>query len=131
MKAGRWVLLCSLATAGCATGPTLDQRLLPFVGRGEAELVAALGVPERTYEVEGRKFLTFEERRSYLVAGGYPLYPGYGFGRFGYGPVFTPPSYIVRTCEITFTLREGRVETFTFRGDGCRGRGLARGGDGG
>ena len=121
----RRVLACALAAgataAGCATGPTLEQRLLPFVGRSEGELVAALGVLERTYEVEGRKFLTFEDRRSYIVAGSYPLsYPGYGYGRFGYGPVFTPPGYIVRTCEITFAVRGGRAESFTFRGDGCR-----------
>ena len=114
----RWVLLGSLAVAGCATGPTLEQRLLPFVGRSESELVATLGVPERTYEVEWRKFLTFEDQRSYIVAGPYPLYPAYG--RFGYGPVFTPPGYVVRTCEITFAVRGGRVESFTYRGDGCR-----------
>ncbi len=115
----RWVLLCplALAAAGCATGPTLEQRLLPFVGRGEGDLVAALGVPERTYEVEGRKFLTFEEQRSYIVAGAYNPYLGY-YGRFG--PTFTPPGYVTRTCEITFAVRQGRVESFTHRGDGCR-----------
>ena len=113
----RWVLLCSLAAAGagCATGPTLEQRLLPFVGRSEGDLVAVLGVPERTYEVEGRKFLTFEERRSYIVAGDPLLYRGYR-----YGPYFSPPGYIVRVCEITFTLRGGRAEGFSARGDGCR-----------
>ena len=118
MKLERWILLCSLAAAGCATGPTLDQRLLPFVGRSEGDLVAALGVPERTYEVEGRKFLTFEETRSYVVAGSPAFYPGYGYGRFG--PYLSPPGYIVRTCEITFAVRQGRVESFTYRGDGCR-----------
>jgi hypothetical protein len=112
------VLLCSLAAvaAGCATGPTLEQRLLPFVGRSEGDLVAALGVPERTYEVEGRKFLTFEDRRSFIVAGDPFLYRGYS--RFG--PYFAPPGYIVRTCEITFAVRGGQAESFTFRGDGCR-----------
>lgn len=123
-----WVLLCFLAgaVAGCATEPPLEQRLLPFVGQSEGDLVAALGVPERTYEVEGRKFLTFEDQRSYITAG-YPLlYPGiggygYGYGRrLGYGPFFAPPGYIVRSCEITFALREGRVESYSFRGDGCR-----------
>ncbi len=114
----RWVLLCSsaLAAAGCATGPTLEQRLLPFVGRSEGDLVASLGVPERTYEVEGRKFLTFEDRRSFIVAGDPFLYRGYS--RFG--PYFSPPGYIARTCEITFAVRGGRVESFSFRGDGCR-----------
>ena len=115
----RSVLACSLALAGagCATGPTLEQRLSPFVGRSEGDLVAALGVPERTYEVEGRKFLTFEDRRSYIVAGDPFLYRG-GYSRFG--PIFAPPGYIVRTCEITFAVRGGRAESFTFRGDGCR-----------
>jgi hypothetical protein len=113
-----WILLCPLlaAATGCATGPTLDQRLLPFVGRSEGDLVAALGVPDRTYEVEGRKFLTFEDRRSYIVAG--TFYPGYAYSRFG--PYLSPPGYIVRTCEITFAARQGRVESFTYRGDGCR-----------
>ncbi len=114
----RWVLLCSLAAwaAGCAIGPTLEQRLLPFVGRSEGELVAALGVPERTYEVEGRKFLTFEDKRSYIVAVDPFVYRGY----CRFGPYFAPPGYIVRTCETTFAVRGGRVESFTYRGDGCR-----------
>ena len=114
----RWALLCSLAAgaAGCATGPTLEQRMLPLVGRSEGDLVAALGVPVRTYEADNRKFLTFEERRSYIVAGDPFLYRGYS--RFG--PYFSPPGYIVRVCEITFTLRGGQAEGFSTRGDGCR-----------
>ncbi len=112
-----WVLLCPVAaaTAGCATGPTLEQRMLPLIGRSEGDLVAALGVPARTYQADDRKFLTFEERRSYIVAGEPLLYRGYR-----YGPYFSPPSYIVRACDITFTLRGGRAESFSARGDGCR-----------
>lgn len=117
------VVLGALAIAGCAVGPPLEQRLLPFVGQTEGDLVAALGVPERTYEADGRKFLTFEDRRSYIVAGAAPLYGGYGrfgYGGLGYGPFFSPPGYVVRTCEITFAVRNGRAESFSFRGDGCR-----------
>ena len=51
--------------------------MLPLIGQSELDLVAALGVPVRTYEVDGRKFLTFEERRSYIVAGDPFLYRGY------------------------------------------------------
>jgi hypothetical protein len=100
--------------AGCARGPNLEQRMSPLIGQSEGNLVAALGVPVRTYEAEGRKFLTFEERRSYIVAGEPFLYRGYR-----YGPYFAPAGYIVRLCEITFTLRDGRAESFTARGDGC------------
>ncbi len=114
----RWVVLCSSLAAsatGCATGPTLEQRLLPFVGQAEGDIVAALGVPARTYQADDRKFLTFEERRSYIVAGDPLLYRGYS--RFG--PYFSPPGYITRVCDITFTLRGGRAESFSTRGDGC------------
>lgn len=101
--------------AGCARGPTLEQRMAPLIGRSEGDLVAALGVPERTYEADNRKFLTFEERRSYIIAGDPLLYRGYA----RYGPYFSPPGYVVRTCEITFILRGGRAESFSTRGDGC------------
>ena len=113
---GRVLLSAAAALAGCAVGPTLEQRMLPFVGRSEGDLVAALGVPVRTYEADDRKFLTFEERRSFIVAGDPFYYRGYG----RYGPYFAPPGYIVRVCEITFTLRGGRAESFSARGDGCR-----------
>ena len=117
MKRWVWLSCAALAAAGCAVGPPLEERLRAFVGRSEGDLVATLGVPERTYEAEGRKFLTFEDQRSYIVAGP-SVYPGYGYSRFG--PYFSPPGYVVRTCEITFAVRGGRVESFTFRGDGCR-----------
>lgn len=114
----RWVALGVVAAsvAGCATGPTLEQRLSPLVGRSEGDLVAALGVPARTYQADDRTFLTFEERRSFIVAGDPYAYRSYS--RFG--PVFAPPGYITRVCDITFTLRGGRAESFSLRGDGCR-----------
>ncbi len=109
--------------SGCAQGPTLDQRLSTFVGRSEGDLVAALGVPARTYETEGRRFLQFEQRRTvpYASPGHYhPYYGPFGgpFGpRFGYMP--GPPVYGVVGCDITLALRGGRVENFTYRGEGC------------
>lgn len=114
----RWVLSGFLvaSAAGCATGPTLEQRMVPLVGRSEGDLVAALGVPARTYQADDRTFLTFEERRSYIVAGDPFLYRGYS--RFG--PYFAPSGYVTRGCDITFTLRGGRAESFSLRGDGCR-----------
>jgi hypothetical protein len=109
-------LAAATVLAGCATGPTLEQRMLPLIGQSDVNLVAALGVPVRTYEADGRKFLTFEERRSYIYPGDPFLYRGYG----RYGPYFAPAGYIIRICEITFSLRNGRAESFIARGDGCR-----------
>lgn len=115
----RALLLLPLLVAACAQGPTLQQRLSTYVGRSEGELVAELGVPVRTYEAEGRRFLQYEQRRTVAVSQPGFDRPYYGpFGpRFGYWPA--PPSYAVIGCDLTFALRQSRVESFTFRGEGC------------
>ncbi|NKE44370.1 hypothetical protein HB662_06245 [Roseomonas frigidaquae] len=120
MKRLAALMMVPALLAGCAQGPTLDQRLSTFVGLGEAELVSALGVPVRVHEAEGRRFLQFEQRRNVAVAPAPGFYgPAYGpWGpRYGYWPA--PPGIAELRCELTFTLREGRVETFTYRGQGC------------
>ncbi|WP_439594532.1 hypothetical protein [Falsiroseomonas sp.] len=109
--------LALAALAACAQGPTLDQRLSTFVGRGEADLVAALGVPVRVHEAEGRRFLQFEQRHSLMVAPPYgPPYGPWG-PRFGYWA--PPPAYVQASCELTFALRDQRVESFSYRGEAC------------
>ncbi|MBL6082500.1 hypothetical protein JMJ56_31530 [Belnapia sp. T18] len=103
-----------------------------LVGRSEADLVAARGVPKQTYDTEGRRFLQYEDRRlvSYPSAPFYgPAYGGFGYGgfagrRFGpafggyYGSAFVP-TVETRACDVTFELRAGRVVGFTSRGNDC------------
>lgn len=122
----RFALLLPLLAAACATGPTLDQRLATFVGQGEGELVSNLGVPVRTYETDGRKFLQFESQRTVALLGSpYGYGPGFGGGfygrRGGYfgGGGFAPTTYASVNCDVTFALRNDRVESFTYRGEGC------------
>ncbi len=105
--------------AGCAApGPTLDQRLSAFINRPEGELVAALGVPTRTYEADGRRFLQFESQ-STAMAPPEP-YPYYPYGYWGMRrPWMSSPGYIVVRCDMTFATRQGVVESFSFRGEGC------------
>ena len=106
--------------AGCAQGPSLQQRLGSFVGLPEGDLVAALGVPTRIHEADGRRFLQYEERRTVALPSS-PIMSPYGYGRFGprYGYWPQPQGYAVTSCDVTFSLREGRVESFTARGNGC------------
>jgi hypothetical protein len=118
-------ILTAIPLFGCAlpTREAFEARMAAFVGRPEGELVMALGVPARTYEADGRRFLQYESRRAvpYLYPA-YPAYPGFGwhrFGGFGYGPS-AYPVYETRACDVTFVLRAGRVEGFTDRGDDCR-----------
>jgi hypothetical protein len=112
----RLAIALPLLLAACAQGPTLTERLNPLIGQSEGELVAALGVPVRTYDVEGRRFLQFEQRRTIPIAPDPFFYGPYG-RRWGYA---MGPSYALVGCDLTFALRDGRVESFTFRGQGCR-----------
>jgi hypothetical protein len=109
--------LLALVFAGCAQGPTLQERLTAWVGRDEGDLVAAFGVPVRTYQVEGRRFLEFEQRRAVPVAAPDPWFGGPWGPRRGYWPA--PPGEAIVACSMTFELREHRVEAFSFRGQGC------------
>jgi hypothetical protein len=110
-------LLLALLAAGCAQGPSLQERLSAWIGRGEGDLVAAFGVPVRTYEVEGRRFLEFEQNRSVPIAQPDPWFGSPWGPRRGYWP--PPPAIATLGCSLTFELRERRVEGFSFRGQGC------------
>jgi hypothetical protein len=107
-----------LALAGCATAPPLQDRLQTYVGLSETALVSSLGVPSGVYESGGIKFLQFSQQRTQVVPGD-PWWGPRPWGRWG--PAFPPPpSYVVLVCDVTFSLRGGVVEGYSFRGDGCR-----------
>ena len=105
------LLLAALAAptlSACATREGFDARQASFIGRSEAELVATLGVPARTHNAEGRRFLQYEDRRVVSYVGSPYSGFGYGFGQRGfsgvglgvgaaYGPVVE-----IRACDLTF-----------------------------
>ena len=110
----RPVLFLSLALmASCAVGPSRQQLLAPLIGVSEADLVSRMGVPNRTYETGGIKFLAYDQQRVDV----FPAYPWWGpwwGGNYGGWP-----QVIVRGCETTFEIEGGRVRSFTLRGNDC------------
>ncbi len=116
--------MAALSLSACATREGFDARQASLIGRSEAELVATLGVPARTHDAEGRRFLQYEDRR--LVSYGGSPYGGfgYGFGRRGYGLGVGfgggyGPVVETRACDLTFEVRAGRVVGFSARGNAC------------
>ena len=111
--------------AGCAnhTQQDLEARLGTLIGAPEADLVRRMGVPSRSYETEGRKFLAyFEPWADYamvpgasfsggMFGGGGGLGVGYGYRHY--------PEMVNRFCETTFEVVRGRVASFTLRGSSC------------
>ncbi|MEO3474103.1 hypothetical protein AAFN86_19705 [Roseomonas sp. CAU 1739] len=99
--------LCGvLLLQGCATRSGFEARMGQYVGRSEADLVAALGVPVRSFQVGNRSFVQYERRLITADRG-----PGWGWG----GGVD------VQTwdCATTFEIVDGRVASFTSRGNDC------------
>src|SRR3954466_2315629 len=90
------VCLAAFSLTSCTrlTPQAFNARMAGFIGHSEADLVARLGGPMRTYEVEGRRFLQYEDRRIVTYPGDVlygPSYGGIGYGGGGwrrFGPAF-------------------------------------------
>lgn len=120
-------LLPLLTLAACAQAPSAPDPAA-WIGRTEGELVAALGVPSRVHEADGRRFLAYDTfgGRSSVVpsiglgvgrsSGGWGSATGIGtglglsFGGYGTGGT---------VCTTNFELIEGRVAAGQRQGAGC------------
>jgi hypothetical protein len=96
----------ALLLQGCATREGFEARMHQYVGKPEADLIASLGVPVRSFQVGNRSFVQYERR---LVTA--DALPGWGWG----GGV----SVQTWQCDTTFEIVDGRVASFTSRGNDC------------
>ena len=124
----RFAALALLGACASGTPEAFDQRMATYVSRSEAELVAGLGVPSRSYEAEGRRLLQWDFLRQSSAPAIYPSI-GLGFGSFGWGRSgvgvgtglgaglggASPP----RGCSVVFEVRGGTVQGFNRTGPGC------------
>jgi len=114
------VLSLIVALAGC--GPSLQEReaaMNRFIGQPEAVLVQQMGVPSRTYEAGGVKFLAYDERRLDYAPGFYGGGPWGYPGWYGYGYATFPPTTVERICETTFEVVGSVVQRVSLRGNAC------------
>lgn len=104
----------ALLGLGACANPRADSAqgaLNTLVGMPKATLLQCAGVPARTATVDGLEVLTYEatklqgDRTPRVLVGGH-------FGRhWGWGPDFWtgPDGTESRSCQATFTVRDGRV----------------------
>jgi hypothetical protein len=118
-------LLCTaVLLGGCGNGLGKRQaELCQWIGRPETALVQALGAPARSYETDGIKVLTYEDRRVDIIPGT-AFYPGYGRAGWGAGAGL-PPQAVNLTCDTNFTIAGGLVKSFSLRGNACGDSGAA------
>ncbi len=125
----RLLLLLPLLLAACGSSGTtaeFDRRIGTYVGRSEADVVANLGVPSRTYEGDGRRLLQYEFVRPSSRPAVFPSI-GLGFGSFGGGVGVGTGLGLglggygggAEGCVLVFESREGRITSFNRSGPGC------------
>ncbi len=102
--------------AGCGT--TLAERqakLAPLIGRPVNDLIQQLGVPNRTYDAQGVRYLAYDERQVQILPG----VPGPGLWDGGWWGGGIPPEVVQWQCETTFAVAGGIVRSFSFHGNAC------------
>jgi hypothetical protein len=116
-------VLCLVAVlaAGCVNRlAQREARLNQFIGHPESLLVQAFGVPDKSIETGGVKYLAYSERRLDVIPGSPSFVPGmWPYSWYGpYGPPI-PPQVIDLECETTFAVTGGIVRSYTLRGNAC------------
>lgn len=110
--------LLALALSGVSActppGQARQAFLTQFVGQPELNLINGLGVPDRSYETDGLKFLAFVENHLDMV----PPMSFYGPPYWGVNSGF-PMQVVQWQCETTVVIRNGIVLNFSFRGNAC------------
>src|SRR4051794_3272161 len=92
-----------------------QAQLNTLIGRPEVELVQVMGVPTQTFETGGVRFLSYQQQQTQVI----PASPWYYYGPMpGFYGGF-PPQMVTWACDTTFQIVEGRVASYTLRGNGC------------
>ncbi len=112
--------------AGCAypSKQHIDS-LNAVVGKPETDLVRAYGVPNRTYDTNGHRFLAYSESHIDEYGGdpgfgfGYGGWGGYGYGGGWGGFGGFPPEIVQEQCTTTFELTGGVVRSWNLKGNDC------------
>ena len=110
------LLVLAGLVAGCVDQLAAREAYLSrFVGQPESTLVQQMGVPTRSFETGGVRYLAYSETRINLI----PTFPSYSpFFTGWYGGGF-PTQVVELRCETTFEVADGTVKAFTLRGNAC------------
>jgi hypothetical protein len=117
------LLLVTLGLAACATRADFEATLDTWVGATEKDLVTAWGPPERVYEIEGQRYLTWEKestRAAYPPSSTFSVFSGGGGVGYGVGVGTGFPAVTTTSgCEITYLFEDGRARSWRWEGEDC------------
>jgi hypothetical protein len=113
--------------AGCASGPSEHMlKMQSYQDASEAKLIDELGPPDRQYDVDGTRYLSYTKSTAYTYRSGNPSF-GIGGGTYERGGgVFSGVTFgddhdavDVRRCDTFFAIKNKRVSKVGFRGNAC------------
>ena len=110
--------------SGCAAirHAKYEKTLIGFVGFSEPALISSWGLPTKTDELAGKKYLTYTYSRQVHFAA---MAPSYNTRCNGSSCYSTPvggssASDVTFFCTTTFVLESGKVISWRWRGNDCR-----------
>jgi hypothetical protein len=110
------LFVLTVILGGCVNQLAVRQATLSkLVGQPETALIQQMGVPNRTYETGGVKYLAYDEHRIDVLPG-YPSYGPFFTGWYGGG---FPPDVVELRCNTTFEIADGTMKGYTLRGNAC------------
>jgi hypothetical protein len=119
----RGLIVAALALAGCQTTEGFDKFASGFVGQSEAAIIGRFGVPDKTYEAGGTKYLAFTRSQTSYSPGVAPSYQSNVIGNTVYTTSVggMAPSVYTANCTLNFQITKGVVSGYSFNGNGCVG----------
>lgn len=120
-------VLSSLALMGCATTSQYNTKLATLVGQPEDVLISKWGKPTSRYSDEnGDEVIAYIRDREVIVPGTSSLSGATAVGlNSNFGQVSTsnsPTGSINLKCLTKFVMKNGVVNSFTFKGNDCKTR---------
>ena len=117
-----FTILMTLFLTGCfTTQKEFEDKLSSWIGYTESELVASWGIPQRVYELDDKKYLTWVNSSSMTLPGTQPTYQTSIIGGYATTTAIggTAPMNIMLNCERTFVIQNKRVQTWSWKGNNC------------
>lgn len=116
-----FVLLVFIVIAGCATEAKYKAKLNTFLGVSMIDLVRQWGPPQQTYELEGHKFLIYQQKETAYVPGSPPSYTTQFIGNTAYTTSYggSPGMFVNLSCTTTFEIAESKIVNWSVKGNDC------------
>jgi len=117
----RVFLVVAVLLTGCATTANYEKIWRSWVGSSEKQLVSSWGVPDRTYEASGTKYLVYGRSSTAFIPGTPPSYQTTFVGNTAYTtPVGgTAPMAVNMSCVTTFEVEADTIRRWRWQGNNC------------